>query len=60
MGMAALSLSAPLQMEGAVERPAVELKGRSSFTMWQIPSHADTIGHSYVFRTHRGRLIVID
>lgn len=60
MGMAALSLSAPLQLEGAVERPAVELKGRSSFTMWQIPSHADTIGNSYVFRTHRGRLIVMD
>ena len=32
-----------------IEPPA--LKGKSAFTMWQIPSHSNTIGNSYVFRT---------
>lgn len=30
------------------------------FTLWQLPSQIDTIGMSYVIRTDRGRLIVID
>jgi hypothetical protein len=32
-----------------IEPPA--LKGKSAFSMWQIPSHNNTIGNSYVFRT---------
>ncbi len=34
--------------------------GKSGFTMWQIPSHKDTIGNSYVFRTSGGKIIVMD
>jgi len=41
-----------------VEPPA--LKGRSAFTMWQIPSHSNTIGNSYVFQTRTGKVIVMD
>ena len=32
----------------------------SGFTMWQIPSHQNTIGNSYVFRTRGGKVIVMD
>ncbi|MBQ1908466.1 MAG: MBL fold metallo-hydrolase [Bacteroidaceae bacterium] len=35
-------------------------KGKSSFTMWQIPSHRNTIGNSYVFRTRGGKVVVMD
>ena len=28
--------------------------------MWQIPSHRNTIGNSYVFRTKGGKVIVMD
>jgi hypothetical protein len=41
-----------------VEPPA--LKGRSAFVMWQIPSHSNTIGNSYVFQTRTGKVIVMD
>lgn len=34
--------------------------GKSGFTLWQIPSHKDTIGNSYVFRTSGGKVIVMD
>ncbi len=34
--------------------------GKSGFTLWQIPSQVDTIGNSYVFKTDKGRLIVMD
>ena len=33
---------------------------KSGFTMWQIPSHKNTIGNSYVFRTNKGKVIVMD
>ena len=33
---------------------------QSGFTMWQIPSHVNTIGNSYVFRTTKGKVIVMD
>lgn len=32
----------------------------SGFTMWQIPSHTDTIGNSYVFRSAEGKVVVMD
>ena len=35
-------------------------KKKSGFTMWQIPSHKNTIGNSYVFRTTEGKVIVMD
>jgi beta-lactamase superfamily II metal-dependent hydrolase len=35
-------------------------KAKSSFTMWQIPSHKNTIGNSYVFRTNKGKVVVMD
>ena len=33
---------------------------KSAFTMWQIPSHKNTIGNSYVFQTKGGKVIVMD
>lgn len=33
---------------------------KSGFTLWQIPSHKDTIGNSYVMRTSGGKVIVMD
>ena len=35
-------------------------KKPSAFTMWQIPSHKNTIGNSYVFQTKGGKVIVMD
>ena len=35
-------------------------KGGKGFVMWQIPSHEDTIGNSYVFLTNGGKVIVMD
>lgn len=32
----------------------------SAFTVWQIPSHTNTIGNSYVFQTKTGKVIVMD
>ena len=33
---------------------------KSGFTVWQIPSHKNNIGNSYVFRTTGGKVIVMD
>lgn len=35
-------------------------KKKSGFTLWQIPSHSNTIGNSYVFQTAKGMVIVMD
>lgn len=35
-------------------------KKKSGFTLWQIPSHSNTIGNSYVFQTAKGKVIVMD
>ncbi len=32
----------------------------SGFTMWQLPSQSNNIGNSYVFRTDKGKIVVID
>lgn len=37
-----------------------EKRGKSGFCMWQIPSHQDTIGNSYVFLTDGGKVVVMD
>lgn len=34
--------------------------GKTGFTMWQIPSHRDTIGNSYVLRSADGKVVVMD
>lgn len=34
--------------------------GHSGFSLWQLPSHINTIGNSYVMRTNKGRIIVMD
>ena len=34
--------------------------GRSTFTLWQLPSRTNTICNSYVIRTANGKLIVMD
>lgn len=33
---------------------------KSGFTLWQLPSHTNDIGNSYVFRTTKGKVIVMD
>lgn len=60
LGVTAAAMPFPLLAGGNPKEAPVTLKGKSSFTMWQIPSHEDNIGNSYVFRTHQGRLIVMD
>jgi len=50
-----------LAVATSVPLPASAKKsGGSGFTMWQIPSHSNTIGNSYVFRTSGGKIIVMD
>lgn len=60
LGLAAAAIPLPALAGRDSKEAPITLKGRSCFTMWQIPSHENTIGNSYVFRTHRGRLIVMD
>lgn len=46
---------------GAGEKATQQkLHGKSAFTLWQIPSHKNTIGNSYVMRTAKGKVIVMD
>ncbi|MBQ6086315.1 MAG: twin-arginine translocation signal domain-containing protein [Bacteroidaceae bacterium] len=49
----AMAASAPMPVSAKSTRG-------SGFTMWQIPSHRNTIGNSYVFRTKGGKVIVMD
>lgn len=49
----AVAASAPMPVSAKSTRG-------SGFTMWQIPSHRNTIGNSYVFRTNGGKVIVMD
>lgn len=54
-GIAALSLT-PTQVKGS----NASKQGNSGFTLWQIPSHKNDIGNSYVMRSNKGRIIVMD
>ena len=54
-GIAAFSLSTV-----AAAEPKEIKTYKSGFTLWQIPSHLNTIGNSYVIRTSQGRIIVMD
>ena len=60
LGLAAAAIPLPALAGRDLKGAPITLTGRSSCTMWQIPSHENTIGNSYVFRTHRGRLIGMD
>lgn len=33
---------------------------KKTFTLWQLESQVNTIGNSYVIRTHSGKIIVMD
>ncbi|MBO4642432.1 MAG: MBL fold metallo-hydrolase [Bacteroidaceae bacterium] len=52
-GSLAVAASTPLSVNAKTPRG-------SGFTMWQIPSHRNTIGNSYVFRTSGGKVVVMD
>lgn len=47
-------------VNGKEKAPSWNSRKKSDFTMWQIPSHSDTIGNSYVFQTKEGKVIVMD
>lgn len=47
-------------LHAAKVSPKWNSKKKSGFTLWQIPSHRDTIGNSYVMRTREGKVIVMD
>lgn len=53
---AALAAGADTKSEGT----QLKLRGKSAFTLWQIPSHKNTIGNSYVMRTTTGKVVVMD
>ena len=57
--VAAVGLALPAEMNGAESSQAKRVPKGSAFTMWQIPSHSNTIGNSYVFRTRTGKVIVM-
>jgi len=62
--MRTASLTAGAMALSTVSLPSIaanaKSSGKSGFTMWQIPSHKNTIGNSYVFRTSGGKVIVMD
>lgn len=58
--VAAIGAALPQEAKGAEQvQGKIPVKG-SAFTIWQIPSHSNTIGNSYVFRTKTGKVIVMD
>lgn len=56
-GALSTSSLAPL---AATPNPKWQSSAKSGFTLWQIPSHRDNIGNSYVMRTTDGRVVVMD
>lgn len=56
--MTAVGMALPTEICGAEKNP-MRTRG-SAFTVWQIPSHSNTIGNSYVFQTKTGKVIVMD
>lgn len=58
--MAAIGMAMPLKAKGERKARAEETPKGSAFIAWQIPSHSNTIGNSYVFRTKTGKVIVMD
>ena len=58
--IATTGMSLPTEMRGAEKKHVNKVPKDSAFTVWQIPSHSNTIGNSYVFRTKTGKVIVMD
>jgi len=58
--VAAVGMALPAEIRGAERSLVKKAPKDSAFTVWQIPSHSNTIGNSYVFRTKTGRVIVMD
>lgn len=49
----------PLPLHASSNKSAA--KGRhQGFTLWQIPSHQNTIGNSYILRSAEGKVVVMD
>lgn len=58
--VAAAGMALPVDMSGAEKGQAKKAPKGSAFTIWQIPSHSNTIGNSYVFQTKTGKVVVMD
>ena len=58
--MAAVGMAMPTEAQGAKNNQMRKTPKGSTFTVWQIPSHSNTIGNSYVFQTNTGKVIVMD
>ena len=58
--MTAVGMALPAEICGAEKNSTKKASRGSAFTVWQIPSHSNTIGNSYVFRTKTGKVIVMD
>ncbi len=58
--VAAVGMALPTEIKGAEKGQVKNAPKGSAFTVWQIPSHSNTIGNSYVFRTKTGKVIVMD
>ena len=58
--VATAGMALPVEMKGADKNQVKKAPKGSAFTVWQIPSHSNTIGNSYVFRTRTGKVIVMD
>ena len=50
----------PASAKAAAAATKAEAAKGGSFTLWQIPSHRNNIGNSYVFLTKGGKVIVMD
>ena len=58
--MTAVGMALPAEIRGAEKNLTKKTSRGSAFTVWQIPSHSNTIGNSYVFWTKTGKVIVMD
>ena len=58
--VAAVGMALSPEIKGAEMSHARKAPKGSAFTVWQIPSHTNTIGNSYVFQTKTGKVIVMD
>lgn len=58
--VAAVGMALSPEIKGAEMSHGKKAPRGSAFTVWQIPSHTNTIGNSYVFQTKTGKVIVMD
>ena len=56
----ALAVAPEVACAAGSRRASSAGKRKSGFTLWQIPSHSNTIGNSYVFLTKKGKVVVMD